>query len=120
MKKTVVELDLVGYKSIASTIEENIGSSGVVTLNDQIRDFIDQGVSSLGALQGEGVVSNTGDGAILILDRAEDAHRFAAAVHHLTREHNRGKVEPTGTRVFRIGVPRETLPSESVWIMALT
>ena len=103
MKKTVVELDLVGYNGIASTIEENIGSSGVITLNDQIRDFIDQGLSALAALQGEGVVSNTGDGAILILDRAEDAHHFAAAVHELTRKHNCGKTEPTATRVFRIG-----------------
>ena len=48
--------------------------------------------------------SGTGDGAILVFDSAQDAHRFAQAVHEATFEHNRTRAQPLAKRVFRIGI----------------
>jgi hypothetical protein len=38
------------------------------------------------------------------LDSPEYAHKFAEAIHELTRKHNSDRNQPVGKRVFRIGV----------------
>ena len=44
MRKTVVELDLVGYSTVARLLEEAAGPQSVAALNDQIQKVIDQGL----------------------------------------------------------------------------
>lgn len=102
-KKTVLELDLVGFSSTALTLEQNIGPKAVADLHQQIQNFIDQGLRTVGASRLETVAALTGDGAILIFDNAETAHRFALSVHEATQEHNRGKTELSALRLFRMG-----------------
>jgi len=113
MKKTIVELDLVGYGSIASTLEENLGSSAVATLNAQIQAIVDHGLGVISLPRHASVASTTGDGAILILERASDAHHFALAVHEHTKMQNRGKLEATARRFFRIGAATGDITMES-------
>src|SRR5436853_2475822 len=103
MNRTILELDLVGYNSIASTLEESLGSSAVSTLNADIQGFIDQALKTVGLSRSTSVALTTGDGAILLLERAADAHHFALAVHENTRTHNQDKLEATAKRFFRIG-----------------
>jgi class 3 adenylate cyclase len=103
MNKTVLELDLVGYSSSAAILEENTGSGAVAELNEQIQSLIDQGLSAVGAQRERTVMATTGDGAILLFDKAEHAHRFATTVHEATRVHNSGKTEPSAKRLFRMG-----------------
>jgi class 3 adenylate cyclase len=103
MNKTVLELDLVGYSNIAAILEENTGPSAVAELNAQVQSFIDRGLSVIGALRKSTVLATTGDGAILLFDKAAHAHRFAATVHEATRVHNSGKTESSARRLFRMG-----------------
>ncbi len=102
--KTVVELDLVGYSSICALLEEAGDVNGVATLNSKIQEFVDAGLKSVEAKRSDSVIKTTGDGAILLLDSPQYAHRFAEAIHELTRKHNSDRSQPVGKRVFRIGV----------------
>lgn len=103
MKKTVVELDLKGYSDIAREIEEHFSAGMVRNFNEQIQTFIDAGLNAVKAPRDKVVCATTGDGAILAFDNAEDAHRFAEAVHKATEEHNAQKTVPSTKRWFRIG-----------------
>ena len=103
MDKTILELDLVGYSGIAAILEENSGAGAVAELNAQIQRFIDRGLGTVGAEREGTVMVTTGDGAILLFEKAEHAHGFAAAVHEETRVHNGGKTEPSARRLFRMG-----------------
>ncbi len=104
MMKTVVELDLVGYSTIAEVLEQALGVETSPKLNAQIQEFVDQGLKVVGADRSRTVMQTTGDGAILVFDKPKDVHRFAEAVHVATREHNKTKTKPIGKRVFRIGI----------------
>lgn len=103
MNKTVLELDLVGYSSIAAVLEENTGSGAVAELNAQVQSFIEQGLKAVRRRREGTLMKDTGDGGILLFDKAEHAHHFAAAVHKATRVHNGGKTEPSARRLFRMG-----------------
>ncbi|HIG29326.1 MAG TPA: NACHT domain-containing protein, partial [Verrucomicrobiales bacterium] len=73
--KTVVELDLVGYSSICALLEEAGDVNGVATLNSKIQEFVDAGLKSVEAKRSDSVIKTTGDGAILLLDSPQYAHR---------------------------------------------
>lgn len=103
MKKTVVELDLVGYSTICDNFEQGLDVNSVAQLNQQIQSFIDAGLKLGNAARDEHVMATTGDGAIVVFDTAVEAHRFAQAVHEATSEHNRTRQQPLAKRVFRIG-----------------
>lgn len=103
MKKTVVELDLVGYSTIGDNLEQGLDVTSVAQLNQQIQSFVDQGLKYSNASRDAHVMATTGDGAILVFDTAIEAHRFAFAVHEATRKHNRTRPQPLAKRVFRIG-----------------
>jgi hypothetical protein len=49
------------------------------------------------------VVKTEGDNAILVFDSAQEAYRFAQAVHDETRKHNQSRKRPLAKRVFRSG-----------------
>jgi 3',5'-cyclic AMP phosphodiesterase CpdA len=103
MKRTVLELDLVGYSDVARLLDENLGPQTVTALNDQIQGFVDRGLAGLGLARDNTVMATTGDGAILVFERAEQAHRFAQAVHEVVRDHNAANTLPAAKRLFRMG-----------------
>lgn len=85
---TVVELDLVDYTHIAYLLQESIGVDAVNELNKQIQNYIDQGLKAVEISRAQAVKQITGDGAILVFEKPQHAHQFAAATHHLTQKHN--------------------------------
>lgn len=100
--KTVLELDLVGYSDKARELEEHLGVELVMRFNDQIKGFISQGLAATGVNETDTIVQSTGDGAIVILDTAEQAHHFAEAVNRATLEYNERKTLESARRWFRI------------------
>jgi len=102
-QKFVVELDLVGYSTISDHLEQLLNSRGVDQFNEQIRAFINVGVTATAQKWDDVVLQTTGDGAILAFDSADHVHIFAAAVHQSTKEHNSKTTEPRSKRAFRIG-----------------
>ena len=104
MKKTVVEFDLVGYSTICDNLEQALDVGTVAQLNQQIQDFIDVGLTEIGQTRDKTVATTTGDGAILVIDSPELAHRFASAVHEATRAHNAPRSQPLAKRIFRSGM----------------
>ena len=113
MHKTVVELDLKGYSDIARELEEHVSAEIVLQFNDQIQGFVDSGLSVAGMRRAESVMATTGDGAILVFDSPEIAHRFAAAVHEACRLHNYERTVTSAKRWFRIGVATGPLAIET-------
>jgi class 3 adenylate cyclase len=107
-----VELDLIGYSTICDLLEEAAGVDAIANLNKDIQAFVDVGLESIDAERPQVVMQTTGDGAILVLDRPADAHRFAEAVHAATRKHNQRKNRPVGKRVFRVGAATGDLAIE--------
>lgn len=101
--KTVVELDLKGYSDIAREIQGHFTAEIVGKFDEQIQSFVDAGLDAIRVLRDDAVCATTGDGAILVFDRAEHAHAFAKAVHKATGEHNSERTLPSTKRWFRIG-----------------
>ena len=68
MKKTVVELDLVGYSTVCDNFEQGLDVNSAVQLNQQIQSFVDIGLNAV----------NTGCGEELVapLWSAVTCHRF--------------------------------------------
>ncbi|HEX4611167.1 MAG TPA: hypothetical protein VH092_23450 [Urbifossiella sp.] len=110
--KTILELDLVGYSTIAAALEGGLNVETSLVLNRQIQGFIDQGLQAAGVVRDKTVVQTTGDGAILVFDKPALAHTFATAVHQAAREHSAGKPAGIGKRVFRVGVATGELMTE--------
>lgn len=106
---TVVELDLVEYSSISAVLQESLGPEAVLPLNQQIQEFINQALQSVGVSRSDSVMSTTGDGAILLFEEAHIAHQFARTIHNLTQQHNKGKSHRSGFRLFRIGAATGTI-----------
>jgi len=113
MKKTVLELDLAGYSTIARTLEENLHAPIVLQFNQQIQSFVDAGLAAIDALRQKTVMATPGDGALLVFDSAEDAHRFAEAVHQATQSHNAEKTLSSARRWFRMGAATGDIAMES-------
>jgi class 3 adenylate cyclase/tetratricopeptide (TPR) repeat protein len=104
MIKTVLELDLVGYSTIAAMLQDGDDVETVAKLNQKIQDFIDTGLQAVGLPRDKTVLKTTGDGAILVFDKPSQAHDFADAVQQATRAHNAKKPPGIGKRVFRVGI----------------
>lgn len=103
MRKTVIECDLVAYSDIARVLDESMGPDSVASLNDQLQTFIDEALVAVGLTRATTVVLSTGDGGILLFDKADDAHHFAKALHNITSLHNQALRLPSSKRWFRIG-----------------
>ena len=81
MQRTILELDLVGYSDIATESEEQLDAESVAKFNRQIQGFINRGLEAAGLNREETNLKSTGDGAIVVLDTPEHAHRTADAVY---------------------------------------
>jgi internalin A len=100
--RTVVELDLRGYSSVAFDLEAQLGEEAVARLNDQVQEFVNAGLSFIRKTRDEVVLGTAGDNALLVFDKAEQAHHFVAGVNAATGTHNAGKPMPAQRR-FRYG-----------------
>jgi class 3 adenylate cyclase len=103
-QRTIVELDLVGYSDLARDLEQQVGVEVVARFNDQIQEFVDVGLAAIHSTREDVVRATTGDGAILVFNRAVDAHEFAVVVLKATRTHNAQKSLPSAERWFRVGI----------------
>lgn len=104
VKRTIVELDLVGYSDIARYLEEHLGANAVMQLNRQVQSFVDEGLRAVNVEPGDAVNSKAGDNAIVVFDQVSKAHRFAEVFHQITEQYNIGKNEVSAERHFRLGI----------------
>jgi len=104
VKRTIVELDLVGYSDIARHLEEHLGANAVMQLNKQVQSFVNEGLHAVKIPRGDAVNSKAGDNAIVVFENASEAHRFAEAFHRITDLYNSSKTEISAKRHFRLGI----------------
>jgi class 3 adenylate cyclase len=103
-RRTIVELDLVGYSDIARHLDEHLGANAVMQLNRQIQGFVNEALQTVATSQNDAVNSRAGDNAIVVFERVADAHRFAEAFHRITEQYNSAKSEASAQRHFRLGI----------------
>jgi class 3 adenylate cyclase len=103
-RRTIVELDLVGYSDIARYLDEHLGANAVMQLNRQIQGFVNDALQSVATSHRDAVNSRAGDNAIVMFEQVADAHRFAEAFHRITEQYNTGKNEASAKRHFRLGI----------------
>jgi tetratricopeptide (TPR) repeat protein/class 3 adenylate cyclase len=104
VRGTVVVADMVGYSDIAKMLEENTSPNSVADLNRQIQNLISRAIAELPAVSPYYLISRTGDGAILLFEKAEAAHYFARTLHLLASGHNASRSVATAQRWFRTGI----------------
>jgi class 3 adenylate cyclase len=104
VKRTIVELDLVGYSDIARYLEEHLGANAVMQLNRQVQSFVDEGLRTVKIEPGDAVNSKAGDNAIVVFEHVVEAHCFAEVFHRITEQYNVGKTEISAERHFRLGI----------------
>src|SRR2546423_285465 len=97
--RTVVDLDLVGYSDLCRLVG---GPQEVLNLNDEIKGYVKTGLDAAEVRWTEALFESTGDGAMVLYDRAEQAHVFARAVHEAARKGNAGR-EAARQHRFRMG-----------------
>jgi len=104
LTKTILEMDLVAYSDVARMLEENLNVEAVKAFQDQIQQFVDYGLTTIG-LHRENTVIDTagGDNAILMFDNPTTMHRFAEAVQNQTLVHNAARSIESAKRWFRMG-----------------
>ncbi|MBD2593390.1 pentapeptide repeat-containing protein [Nostoc spongiaeforme FACHB-130] len=111
MIKTVVEIDLKEYGKAVKKSEEmekeleqklSVQVKLVPELNEHIQNFINYGLNAIGKNR-KYIQATNGDNAVIILDNADEAYKFAEAVHKATKLHNATCTEPSAKRLFRIG-----------------
>jgi class 3 adenylate cyclase len=81
LKKTVVSVDMVGYSTLARQLDDALDSSAVLALNQRIQGYVDAGLRTVGLSREQSVISDTGDGAIVVFENPDQAHRFAVAFY---------------------------------------
>jgi class 3 adenylate cyclase len=115
-RKTVLQLDMAGYSTVARRIQGTIGTEDVAALNREIAAAQDEALAVLRIPRRLVYVSGGGDGALLAFDLADTAFDFAgkffeiigrrnalvqdAALHALYRRYFRMGAS-TGPVVFR-------------------
>lgn len=107
-EKTVLELDLMAYKSRAEDLEDQLGVEAVKMLEDQIQVFVDHGLQRLGLCREEMVLGTAGDNAILLFDEVAMMHAFAQTVQQETFVYNQAK-SVNAERWFRMGAATGTV-----------
>jgi class 3 adenylate cyclase len=104
IRKSVAVVDLAGYSSMARLLEEGTSASSVAELNRKIQSLVDVALEKASGKREQNVMHTTGDGAILLFDSAEQAHRFGVHLHEAAQEHNQGKSVAAMQLWFRVGV----------------
>lgn len=100
--RTVLDLDMVGYSTVARAMDAGGDAEGVRALNARIQRFVDAGLRGVGRSREHTVMAETGDGAILVFDAPAEAHRFAAAMFAALAPAAAGPAVPFAFH-FRVG-----------------
>jgi class 3 adenylate cyclase len=102
--KVVVVVDLSRYSDICRELEQQLDVTAVAAVNKQVKDLIGLTLAAAGVPADRPPYKGTGDGAIIALDTADEASRFAEHLHRQAESHNRGKDVPLAQRHFRVGI----------------
>ena len=114
--KTVVAVDLAEYMKEARGRESEDGAEGVLWLNEELQEDIRRALREAGVNADEAYLIQTGDGVLCLLDRPEDAVRFAVKLHRARKMRTRLRTDEFA-RQFRIGIDRgEVAIREAIWI----
>jgi hypothetical protein len=98
----VVHLDRAKFSVAAENVEDFLGVEGTAKLNEMQQELVDSALSEVKKdRKSLEIHPPRGDDATLRFDDADTAHRFAAALHQLTRVHN-AKTKPRGQCWFRV------------------
>ncbi len=106
VEKVVVVADLSRYSDICKELEQQLDVTAVDAVNKQVKDLIGLALAATGVPADRPPYKGTGDGAIIVLDTADEASRFAEHLHRQAENHNRGKDVPLAQRHFRVGICR--------------
>jgi class 3 adenylate cyclase len=109
VEKAVVVVDLSRYSDIGKELEQQFGVRATRELNAQVQGLIKSALENVGVTVQQLPYKNTGDGAIIALNSAEVASRFAEALHLAARTHNLKKDVPLAQRHFRVGIWTDTI-----------
>jgi class 3 adenylate cyclase len=113
IEKVVAVVDLARYTDIIRRREEQTGARAVAVFNQEIQGLIRSALGEAGVDADRIPYKHTGDGAVVILDEAEQASRFAEALHRRAQSRNVGKTDPLAQLHFRVGLwsgPVELIP----------
>ncbi|HEX8203893.1 MAG TPA: hypothetical protein VF590_25685 [Isosphaeraceae bacterium] len=113
VEKVVAVVDLARYTDIIRRREEQTGAGAVAVFNEEIQGLIRSALGEAGVDAGQIPYKHTGDGAVVILDEAEQGSRFAEVLHRRSQARNLGKVDPLAQLHFRVGLwsgPVELIP----------
>jgi class 3 adenylate cyclase len=108
-EKAVAVVDLARYSDICKELEQHLGVGATRELNAQVQGLIKSALERVGVDVHRVPYKNTGDGAIIALDSAEEASRFAEALQLAAQVHNLQKDVPLARRHFRVGIWTETI-----------
>jgi hypothetical protein len=103
-EKIVAVVDLSRYSDICKTLEQQLDVTAVAAVNKQIKDLISLALAAAGISSDRLPYKGTGDGAIIILDTADQGSLFAERLQLDAQRHNLNKDVPLAQRHFRIGV----------------
>ena len=101
---TVASVDMVAFAVTQRRLHETIGASAVAMLQRQIHELVHRSLAQLPDADHHHVISEPGDGAIVLFDRAEDAHCFSFHIHVFAGEHNDQCSQRDAERWFRVGI----------------
>jgi formylglycine-generating enzyme required for sulfatase activity len=99
--RTLVRLDAEKYSDLVRIIETATDAEITSALNRNIKKFSENALKNIGQNTGH-IIRIEGDGSLIRFDRADEAHKFAVALHHLTVRENLARPEQSKIW-FRIG-----------------
>jgi class 3 adenylate cyclase len=112
-KKVVVSVDLSQYGRLSDAAEGIAGVRSLFELNQMILDLITNAIKEACSIPNEVIVIETGDGALLLFDHAEEAVTFAEKLHQQADRQNRIVPNSDHKKHFRIGVSSGELMIEA-------
>lgn len=114
-RKTIVELDLVGFSDLARRFEQNLGVYAVEELKLTIQRFVDVALSSVGVSRHPTVITKKGDNALLAFDRADVAFSFVEAFYGAVEAHNCRFADPALAQIYKRWFRIGTATGDVVW-----
>jgi hypothetical protein len=113
-EKFVVDVDVVGFTTIASALESACGVTAIEALNKAVLERIVTSVSKAGREWNEVCMASTGDGALLVFDRIQEVLAFSQDVSTEAAKHTLVDIDERWSIAFRIGVAHGLI-AKSKW-----
>jgi|GEM_PF-4034473 len=103
-RKTIVAVDMSQFGRITHMIQDLMSIGEVLKFNQDIQRIF-QKLAEAVCKENKPIILNTGDGALLIFDKPQEAVQFGENLQTIAEKDNRGK-EPQHQKHFRIGISR--------------